>query len=536
MSNMPTSTNGPTTIADLTSDPFAPAAFETLFLRPRYLVDSPSVAHVPFLFWACATLRLRNVAVVGAGDGVLHFALCQTLEQMSDTGICVGHGFWEDAENEERPSGVPPELARHEDMLYEDISRLAPGADLDKLVDSMPESSLDLIILDLAAAPEGLAQRLEVLASRLSKSGILFVHGENTVQENGADAAALERFMKAHRSVHFSSEQGFRMFILTGDKPHHLGALFEASESGHTTFAVEKVFRRVGQGLLGVVRAAKEKSARIEAEGLATENRAAFETTQSKYETLVEAYDLRTRRIAEIESQLFDDRAIIAELRAQAAVREVEHESLKAAHKVELADLEKELAEHVSALTKETARYVSLEKDFKAEREMRFSETTALTRMTESLRKEIAALKTKHNSALESQHDQFARRSNITAQLTASKNRLQADLLQFHRLRARKKAKDRIAKEIDLVKASEWFDPEWYVATYPDIANSGAEPARHFVLHGGYELRNPGPDFDSLEYHKVHADVTEAGIPAFIHYLDNGRIESRQTFRVDDSA
>lgn len=602
MSNMPTSTIAPESIADLTSDPFAPAAFETLFLRPRYLVDTSSVAHVPFLFWACATQRMREVAVMGAGDGVLHFALCQMLEGMKDGASCVGYGFWKNDEETEQAHSVPPALAKHQEMLYEEISQLSPQADLDALIDNISEASLDLLLLDLAASPNGLAQRAEALVGKLRKGGVLFVHGETTVTEDSPDAAALERFTKAHESVHFATAQGFRMYLPTGEMPHHLGALLEASKNGRPPLSVEKVFRRVGEGLLGIVRASAEQAARVEAEDLADKNRTALKAVEDKLQNLDEAYYHRTRKVAQLESQLFDSRATIAELRAQMSAREAEMEAVKTVHQSEIdklganymgeidevrssyearieqletrlagltaetvaeiedlkaareseigelksyyearlaelgGELSNELDERVAALAKETARREAIEKDLKAANEARFSETTALTRMTETLRAEIATLKRAHGAALNAQEEEFAKRQHVIARLAQARDRLTGKLLQLHRFRVRMKAIEEIEANIRRVESSELFDAEWYAATYADLAEGGVEPARHFVLHGGYELRNPGPNFDSYAYHRAYEDVTEAGVPAFIHFVENGHAENRQTFSAANSA
>lgn len=37
-----------------------------------------------------------------------------------------------------------------------------------------------------------------------------------------------------------------------------------------------------------------------------------------------------------------------------------------------------------------------------------------------------------------------------------------------------------------------WFDREWYVETYPDVAAAGVDPWRHFLCYGRYEGRLPG--------------------------------------------
>jgi len=51
-------------------------------------------------------------------------------------------------------------------------------------------------------------------------------------------------------------------------------------------------------------------------------------------------------------------------------------------------------------------------------------------------------------------------------------------------------------------------------------------------MNGAYELRDPGPQFSSLRYHKAYPDVTAGGSPALMHFLRNGMAEGRTAFRV----
>jgi hypothetical protein len=40
------------------------------------------------------------------------------------------------------------------------------------------------------------------------------------------------------------------------------------------------------------------------------------------------------------------------------------------------------------------------------------------------------------------------------------------------------------------------FDPEWYLAENPDVAELGVDPFEHFIQYGWREGRNPHPMFD----------------------------------------
>lgn len=80
---------------------------------------------------------------------------------------------------------------------------------------------------------------------------------------------------------------------------------------------------------------------------------------------------------------------------------------------------------------------------------------------------------------------------------------------------------------IDTLRASEWFDAEWYLARYPDVRTAGMDPAEHYDEFGWTEARNPGPKFDTAWYLQANPDVAAAGMNPLWHYLEHGSGEGR---------
>jgi hypothetical protein len=77
-------------------------------------------------------------------------------------------------------------------------------------------------------------------------------------------------------------------------------------------------------------------------------------------------------------------------------------------------------------------------------------------------------------------------------------------------------------------QASLIFDPEWYVAEYPDVAAAGVDPVQHFLKAGFSEGRNPNRYFDSAWYSGTYPDVAAHGENPFVHYLFYGAREGRK--------
>ena len=83
------------------------------------------------------------------------------------------------------------------------------------------------------------------------------------------------------------------------------------------------------------------------------------------------------------------------------------------------------------------------------------------------------------------------------------------------------------APTVDDTEAS-LFDAEWYLRTYPDVAEVGADPFLHFTRYGAAELRQPNPYFDGKWYLSNNPDVAELGLDPFLHYFHRGDKEGRR--------
>ncbi len=73
------------------------------------------------------------------------------------------------------------------------------------------------------------------------------------------------------------------------------------------------------------------------------------------------------------------------------------------------------------------------------------------------------------------------------------------------------------------------FDRDYYLATYPDVANSKIDPIRHYLDHGAREMRNPCEFFNTKLYLIIYIDVADqAGSHnPLLHYILHGIKEGR---------
>ena len=84
-----------------------------------------------------------------------------------------------------------------------------------------------------------------------------------------------------------------------------------------------------------------------------------------------------------------------------------------------------------------------------------------------------------------------------------------------------------IESQIELLRASDLFDPAWYLERYPDAADGAMEPERHYLTVGAPLGHDPGPAFDSVAYLMKYPDVLQAAMNPLVHYLEYGQFESR---------
>lgn len=86
---------------------------------------------------------------------------------------------------------------------------------------------------------------------------------------------------------------------------------------------------------------------------------------------------------------------------------------------------------------------------------------------------------------------------------------------------------DKLLQEIGLLLTSEYFDVDWYLRTYTDVAASQMNPAEHYLLFGAAEGRLPGPLFDGNWYLQHYPDVAAASINPLLHFVMYGQQEGR---------
>lgn len=69
------------------------------------------------------------------------------------------------------------------------------------------------------------------------------------------------------------------------------------------------------------------------------------------------------------------------------------------------------------------------------------------------------------------------------------------------------------------LKRSHLFDEKYYLASNPDLAESGQDPVLHYLRRGAIDAKNPNPWFDTSYYMASHPGIISVGINPLFHYL-----------------
>ena len=86
-----------------------------------------------------------------------------------------------------------------------------------------------------------------------------------------------------------------------------------------------------------------------------------------------------------------------------------------------------------------------------------------------------------------------------------------------------------LLRDLQAIRKSGAFNQGWYLAKNPDLVQAKVDPLLHYLRYGGFEGRDPSPDFCSQWYLDTYADVKRSGINPLVHYLRYGRQEKRET-------
>ncbi|MGY2734363.1 glycoside hydrolase family 99-like domain-containing protein [Sphingomonas sp. UYP23] len=81
--------------------------------------------------------------------------------------------------------------------------------------------------------------------------------------------------------------------------------------------------------------------------------------------------------------------------------------------------------------------------------------------------------------------------------------------------------------DVEIVRASDLFDLDWYLGSYADVGMLNMDPVVHYLWVGAKIGRDPSLKFSTLGYLRENPDVEQMGANPLVHYLTMGHAENR---------
>ena len=458
---------------------------DPLFWRPRRLgQDSAWTAHVPFAHWIVSAARPRVLVELGTHNGVSYSAFCEAVMQSRLATRCFAVDTWEGDEHAGHyGQEVFDDLSRFHDQHFGAFSELL-RCTFDAALPYMPDGSIDLLHIDGLHSEEAVRHDFDSWLPKLSDRAVVLFHDTNVRERGFGVWQVFSDLRQIYPAFEFIHEHGLGVLAVGRDVPADVAGLCALTDPA-TIQAVRERFSQLGERWRSEVRvrhlaeqlhARNLQQASLEAERDAV-RRAATDTAK-----------MRTRAA---------QRAEEARRAAAVAWQEVNRVS---AELYALRDARDKLTAERNALASERARLVG----------------SFTWRATSPLRK-------------------IARRVPERLRDKAADAAKVAFWAMTFRLRRGLAYRARVRHGLALVSATALFDPNWYLARYPDVAATGMDPALHFVLRGGAEGRDPSASFDAKEYLARYPDVAAHGLSPLLHYLESGKAEGRAIVSVADA-
>jgi hypothetical protein len=510
------------------------------FWPAHYPEGSCFCGHIPTLFWLVETARPATVLGLGLRTGDGYFALCQAIAGLGIQSLAWGFGAWD--------GSVPEPLRQHNSQNYAGFSRVTQMDSVFEAASRFESGLFDLILLDGrgldAEDPKALA---EVLLPLASGRGMIFVQSVGLQKSNTPPATMtvlLSGLAARHPVLRFDAQSDCALILIGTDPRPHLMALTQAAAPAQEIAALD----RLGSSHLLVWNAREQAQkqaaqdaelARCRHEAKDLQARLADQDTQlgNMNGYLTESRNLRLRDVRVLTAQLEHLAEQIRQtgLEADAAVAQVRLEmqaaaeeamaALRIRHFDENTDLQSEIFALRQDLSKAQGEASTARKSV-AETQAR---AAALTADLGTLQAAHGAAKTAHHTQTNSLRQQIAGFEQTIAFLQsqiaalrheASKreavHRVQVKLHDWKQRRIDEKPRfggppgpsgGKLADEVTAVASHPLFDADWYLSAYPDTQGSALSAAEHFVRHGFYEGRDPGPRLRLVDWFIAHPNA-----------------------------
>lgn len=209
-----------------------------------------SIAHLPFVMWLVDTLRPRTIVELGTRDAAVYCACCEVVANRRLATRCHGLVLRESGAGADAP--IAAALRAHHDPLYGHFSRVAEVAGGDPSA-AFDDAGIDLLHVDLGHPLVRLDDALARWLPRMSRSGIVLVHGTEAPALGGARHELWMALHQRHHGFHFAHGHGLGVLCVGAEIPPPLRAMCGLADEAAT--ALRLAFFTLGARLTAQLKA-----------------------------------------------------------------------------------------------------------------------------------------------------------------------------------------------------------------------------------------------------------------------------------------
>lgn len=494
---------------DKSLDVLTHPVLDPIFWTPHLLGKASAWwAHTPFAFWVVAACKPSLLVELGTHNGVSYAAFCEAVARLKSATRCYAVDTWAgDGHAGHLDAHVYHELRDFHDRHFNAFSELLKST-FDDALPYFLDASIDLLHIDGFHTYEAVKHDFETWLPKLSDKAVVLFHDTNV---RSRDFGVFRFFAEqAEKYPSFEFLHGHGLGILAVGKTAPAAAIALCSLQSEQADAARTRFAHLGTRWSITTR---------EQLGTADLYQRIHDANASRAPIEAELAQVAAARLADAE----------AHCNAEFKANELAGEVARKVAELETLNRLAGDAEAKAAQAEAAARATS------------FAHEQASRRVAE-LRNVVTRLATDLNKAREDlNRTQLAWKNAVDA----NEGRIEALLKKFALLRAdpflsvKAKVRRRLrmlasrfhGRQVDLAaieitRFSPYFDRDWYLSTYPDVASAGIDPAEHYVAHGASEGREPGPWFSGAAYAAHYGD--SRGMNPLVHYMLVGAQEGRQ--------
>lgn len=504
---------------DKSLDVLTHPVLDPLFWTPHLLGKASAWwTHTPFAFWIVAACKPGLLVELGTHNGVSYAAFCEAVARLKSATRCYAVDTWAgDAHAGHFDAQVYHELRDFHDKHFSAFSELLKST-FDDALPYFADGSIDLLHIDGFHTYEAVKHDFETWLPKLSDKAVVLFHDTNVRSGNFGVFRFFAEQARHYPSFEFLHGHGLGV-LAVGDRAP-AAALALCNLDAERADAARTRFSHLGTRWFVATReqlGSAELHQRLhEANALRAPIEAELAQVAAARLAEAEARASAESRLAALSQEAADKAARLEALNRQASEAEAKAAQAEAAARATdfaHAQANRRVAELRNVVTQLASELNQARDELKET-----SEAQSLQQRTALAWKNLADLKEGRIEAL-TRH--FTRLRGDPALSVKAKMRRRLRLL-ARRLSGRPVD----LGAVEMIRFSPYFDRDWYLQTYPDVAAAGTDPAEHYVTHGAAEGRNPGPLFSGNDYAAHYPDA--AGFNPLLHYTLVGAKEGRR--------